>query len=352
MKTWDVVVIGGGVIGLSVALELNKRGRKVLVVDRSEPGREASYAAAGMLANGDPHTPELLLPLATASARLYPEFIHELQDESGISIDYRSQGTIGFFSAEDTPQLGRPFSVEELTALEPHLAPPGSAHFLPEASVDPRCLVDALVKSLHRRQVDIASGAPAIAVEINAGKVLAVRTEKSRYATNLAINCAGAWATRIVPIPLRTRPVKGQMLSIVRMKHGERFSLRHVVRTTGCYLVPRTDGRIVIGSTIEEAGYDKRVDTDVIQSLHQRAANLLPELGEGRILEAWTGLRPGTPDNLPLLGETSVGGYLVATGHYRDGILLAPITARIISKLACGETLETNLIPFSPERFG
>jgi glycine/D-amino acid oxidase-like deaminating enzyme len=181
-------------------------------------------------------------------------------------------------------------------------------------------------------------------------KGTAVRTEKSRYPTRVAINCAGAWAARIAPVPFRTRPVKGQMLSVVPPPHAH-FGLRHVVRHRTCYLVPRSDGRVVIGSTVEEAGYDKHVDPATIQNLHQSAVNLLPELGQGRILEAWSGLRPGTPDELPMLGETSYGGYLAATGHYRDGILLAPVTGQIIAKLVCGETPEFDLLPFSPERF-
>lgn len=352
MKSWDAVIIGGGVIGLSIAFELTKAGIRVLVIERSEPGREASHAAAGMLAHCDPHTTEPLRSLAIASAKLYPEYAHELEEESGVSVDYRAFGTLAFFGGTESAIEGRKLSPEEVSKLEPKLATSTAGYFLPEASVDPRALVSALSKTLHRRRVEIAIGAPAIAVELHAGKVEAVRTEKTRYPTKIAINCAGAWASRIVPVPLRTRPVKGQMLSLVRLSHGEHFPLKHVVRTPDCYLVPRTDGRIVVGSTLEEAGYDKRVDVDVIQELHQRAAILLPELGEGRMLEAWAGLRPGTPDGLPLLGETSIGGYLAATGHFRDGILLAPITARLICQLAMGETLHTSLLPFAPERFG
>jgi len=350
VKSWDAVILGGGVIGLCCALELSKRERKVLVIERGEPGREASSAAAGMLANCDPHTPELLCSLANASAKLYPEFVHELQDESGVHIDFRREGTIAFFAAGESSEFGHPLSSEELSKLEPSLEAPGAAHFLPEASVDPRKLMEAIIKCLHRREIDLSSGAAVVEVEMTGRKVTAVRTEKSRYPTRVAINCAGAWAPRIAPVPFRTRPVKGQMLSVIPAPH-QHFSLRHVVRHSSCYLVPRSDGRVVIGSTLEEAGYDKHVDPETIQALHQKAANLLPELGEGRILEAWSGLRPGTPDGLPLLGETSYGGYLAATGHYRNGILLAPITAHIIAKLVCAETPEFDILPFSAERF-
>lgn len=350
MKSWDAVIIGGGVIGLCCALELSRRELRILLIERGEPGREASHAAAGMLANCDPHTPEVLRPIADASAKLYHEIVHELQDETGINIDLRREGTIAFLPADKTPSCGELLPKAALHTLEPKLGAPDEAYLLPEASVDPRRLVEALTKSLHHRRVDISSGAAVVEVEMAARKVIAVRTEKSRYPTPVAVNCAGAWAARIAPVHFRTRPVKGQMLSVIPVPH-EHFPLRHVVRHKSCYLVPRSDGRVVIGSTLEEAGYDKHVDPATIQALHQSSTKLLPELAQGRILEAWSGLRPGTPDGLPMLGETSYGGYLAATGHFRDGILLAPITARIIAKLACGETPEFDLLPYSPERF-
>ena len=349
VKSWDAVVIGGGVIGLTVALELHKRGCKVLLLERGEPGREASHAAGGMLAHCDPHNPENLQPLVKASFEMYPEFVLELEDETGVRIDFRQDGTISFHG-EGAPACGHRMTAHELAGKEPRLVPQGPAHFLPEACLDPRRLVDALSKALHRRKVDIATGTEVIAVETDARKVTSVKTNKSTCPTRLAINCAGAWASKITPGSFQTRPVKGQMLSIVP-QHGTHFPLRHVVRSEGCYLIPRSDGKIVIGATVEEVGFDKHVQPETIQRLHQAAAILLPELGKGRILEAWSGLRPGSPDGLPMIGETSFLGYLAATGHFRDGILLAPITARIIAELATGQTPEMNLIPFAPERF-
>ncbi|HEX6879246.1 MAG TPA: glycine oxidase ThiO [Terriglobales bacterium] len=350
MKSWDAIVIGGGVIGLSVALDLNKRGSKVLLLDRGEPGHEASFAAGGMLAHCDPHTPEPLRHLALLSAAMYREFVHELMDETGIQIDLRPHGTIYFPDAQETVPLGRPLSRAELSDIEPHLVAPGLGYHLPESCVDPRHLVEALRKSLHHRGVDIAAGTAAVNVDVGERKVVAVTTDRSRYPTAMAVNCAGAWAASIGPVRLHTQPVKGQMLCIVP-KHGSHFPLQHVVRSKNCYLIPRSDGRLVVGTTVEHAGFDKTVRPDDIQHLHQQASILMPPLGEGRMLEAWAGLRPGTPDGLPLLGETSYNGYLAATGHYRDGILLAPITARIIGELATGRNPEMNLIPFAPERF-
>lgn len=347
MKSWDAVVVGGGVIGLSIALQLHKNGCKVLVLERGELGREASHAAGGMLAHCD-QSPRLL-PLAKLSAEMYPEFVRELEDETAVRVDFRQHGTISFHG-EYPPGCGRLMSGEELSGKEPCLVPPGEAYFLPEACLDPRRLMDALAKALHRRNVDIATGTPVIAVETEARKVTSVRTAKSTYPTRIAINCAGAWASNLTPGSLKAYPVKGQMLSIVP-KHGTHFPLQHVVRSEGCYLIPRSDGRIVIGSTVEKAGFDKNVQPEVIQRLHQAAAILMPELGEGKILEAWAGLRPGSPDTLPMIGETSFPGYLAATGHFRDGILLAPSTAHIIGELVAGRTPNIDLIPFAPERF-
>jgi glycine oxidase len=182
------------------------------------------------------------------------------------------------------------------------------------------------------------------------------------------VNCAGAWSGQLSGIAtIPTRPVKGHMLDIIPAQQlaphtttsgsGEGVArkaaalLRHVVRSADVYLVPRSDGRIVIGSTVEDVGYDKRVVIGTIQRLHQAAANLVPELGEARIHESWTGLRPGSPDGLPILGATAIPGYFVATGHYRDGILLAPITAQVMAQLIAGQKPDCDLLPFSPSRF-
>jgi glycine oxidase len=351
VKSWDVIVIGGGIIGLSLSIALRKRGAKVLVVERGEPGQEASHAAAGMLVECGIETPAVLQPLAAASARMYPEFAHELQDESGIDVDLRDQGTI-LFSAEHLhthPGLGADVAPPPLGALEPALADPGiPAVFLPERSVDPRALGAAALRAAKHRDVDISSGTEVKDVLLESGRVTGVRTEKSTYAASAVVSCAGAWAGHIPPHRFPTRPVKGQMLSVVG---APRNVLRHVIRAPEVYLVPRSDGRIVIGSTLEEAGYDKRIDVDTIQRLHQAAIRMVPALGEARMLEAWAGLRPGTPDALPILGATTTPGYFVATGHFRDGILLAPITARLMAQVITGVQPECDISAFSPARF-
>ncbi|HTU40374.1 MAG TPA: glycine oxidase ThiO [Candidatus Aquilonibacter sp.] len=353
METWDVIVIGGGIIGLSLAIELRKRGATVLVVERAEPGREASYAAGGMLVNSDAETKPALQPLAVASARMYPEFAHELQVESGINVDLRDQGAIVFPPPEHThEQAGlAPDTLlpAQLAELEPALA---DAHrpalFLKERSVDPRALTAAALETAKRRDIDISSGEEVTGIDFSQANACAVLTKKTSYSAAKVVNCAGAWSGQIGPHKFPTRPVKGQMLCLVA---PSRDLLRHVIRAPEVYLIPRSDGRILVGTTVEEAGFDKRTDVDTIQRLHRAAIALIPKLRNAKILEDWAGLRPGTPDALPILGETSTRGYFVATGHFRDGILLAPITARLMAHVIEGKESGYDLGPFSPARF-
>jgi glycine oxidase len=356
VKNWDVIVIGGGIIGLSLSIELRKRGASVLVVERGEPGREASYAAGGMLVDCQIETPAALQPLATASARMYPEFVHELQIESGMCIDLRDQGAIVFPPPQYVHE--RPgFTVEDLAKLlpaplaerEPELADFNRpAFYLKERSVEPRGLTAAALQTAKRRGVDISSGDEVTAVNLSDGQVSGVATKKTAFLAPKVVNCAGAWSGQIAPHAFPTRPVKGQMLCLAS---PSRSLVKHVIRAPEVYLIPRSDGRIVVGTTVEEAGFDKRTDVATIQRLHRAAIALIPELRNAKILEDWAGLRPGTPDSLPILGATSTPGYYVATGHFRDGILLAPITAQIMAEVITGTNCNYDLKPFSPDRF-
>ena len=356
MKSWDVIVIGGGIIGLSLAIELRKSGASVLVVERGQPGREASYAAGGMLVECSVETPGALQPLATASARMYPEFVHELQVESGLSIDLRDQGTIVFPPAEHVHVRAGSTAADlakKLPAppaeLEPALAGiDRPAFFLKERSVDPRGLVAAALAAAKHLGVDVSSGEEVSALNLSDGHVCGVVTRKTSYLAAKVVNCAGAWSGQIAPLGFPTRPVKGQMLCLLSPSRG---LLKHVLRSPEVYVIPRSDGRILVGATVEEAGFDKRTDVATIQSLRRAAIALVPGLGNAKILEDWAGLRPGTPDALPILGATSTPGYYVATGHFRDGILLAPITSHVMAQVIIGDECRQDLSPFSPARF-
>jgi glycine oxidase len=353
VKTWDVIIVGGGIIGLSLSIELRKCGASVLVVERGEPGREASHAAGGMLVDCSAETVAALQPLAIASARLYPEFVHELQIESGMNVDLRDQGAIVFSPAEQAHEMPD-FSHEyllpaSLAELEPGLVDSKRPAFLlKERSVDPRALTAAALATAKRREVDISSGDEVTSVNTTEGRVSGVTTRKTSFLSPTVVNCAGAWSGQISPHAFPTRPVKGQMLSVVAPIRG---LLKHVIRTPEVYLIPRSDGRIVVGTTLEEAGFDKRTDVSTIQRLHRASTALIPELKNAKILEDWAGLRPGTPDALPILGATSTSGYYVAAGHFRDGILLAPITASLLAQVIQGKNPSHDLTPFSPARF-
>lgn len=358
MKSWDAIIIGGGIIGLSLAIALRKQGLNVLVVERGELGREASYAAAGMLAATGPEIPQALAPLAAESAELYPEFVHELEDESGVKIDFREHGTIRLLSNGRSSLDAKCLSVNELRSLEPELdliittglrssleSSAAHAQFVSERSVDPRSLMIALIKAAKHRGVDVSSGTEATGLRVEHGQATGVQTDRTSYSSGIVVNCAGAWAGQIGPGHFPIRPVKGQMLSVVGAP-----KLTHVIRADEVYLVPRSDGRIVIGSTLEEAGFNKQTDVNAIERLFQAATSLVPKLAKSRQHEAWAGLRPGTPDDLPVLGETATPGYFMATGHYRDGILLAPATAQALVRAIVGKK-SGNLTTFSPARF-
>lgn len=350
VKTWDAILVGAGLIGISLARELRKREMRVLLVERGEPGHEASRAAAGMLAGSDPHTPLPLRPLAEASARLYPEFVREIEDESGLRVDLRRHGAILVFPAEEAALPGSPLDDKQLTKLEPGLTlPPGArACLLQEDSVDSKALVAASLKAARHRGVEVASGAAVTEVAVENGRAAGVKTARTHFAAPLVVNCAGAWAGQLPPLLLPTRPVKGQILELA----APHECLRHVVRAEGVvYMVPRSDGRILLGSTLEDAGFDKRTDADTLHRLQHAATGLLPALSGARILEGWAGLRPGTPDDLPVLGASPIPGYYFATGHFMNGILLAPVTARVMAQVIGGDRPEVDLGPFSCTRF-
>jgi glycine oxidase len=342
----DVIIAGGGIIGLSLALELRRAGASVVVFDRGEPSREASYAAAGMLAAGDADLHPALRPLATASAHIYPAFVERLELLSGVKTGFIQLGAL-YVGAEDEQVGGCALSPEQLRQLEPSLAREHGVHLLEETCVDPRLLGQAAIAAAKREGVVVHHDSRVEAGRLDDQHQLVISTQHGSHVAGAFVNCCGAWAREIAGSAVPTRPRKGQMLAVIAPK----CRLRHVIRSREVYLVPRTDGRILIGATVEDVGFDKNVNPATIQQLHQAAANLVPEIGEGRILEAWAGLRPGSPDDLPIMGASRLPGSFVSTGHFRNGILLAPISAVLMSQFIQGKKTDIDIQAFSPSRF-
>jgi glycine oxidase len=349
----DVCIAGAGIIGLSLALELNHRGMAVTVFDRSAPLTEASTAAAGMLAANDPHNPIELQPLADLSLRLYPAFLDRLRVLSGLDVPFQTHTTIQSDIAKPEPRR----NALDPVALDPvaldNLLPGntlGNRHFylLAEQSLDPRQLATALLAAVQATSIRLLPNTPLLATR-SCGETTRVSTSAGTIDTAAFVDCTGAWS---ISGSFSVRPVKGQMLAI---SLPPSLPLQLVVRTPDIYIVPRTSGphagRAIIGATIEEAGFDKTVYPSDIAHLRSLASKLLPQLANAPQLEAWAGLRPATRDGLPLLGALpGEPGHFLATGHYRDGILLAPATAHVMAQLLSGESPSVNLAPFSPAR--
>ena len=348
----DVCIAGAGIIGLSLALELDRRGLAVTVLDRSTPLAEASTAAAGMLAAEDPHTPHELRPLADLSLALYPEFLDRICCLSGISVPFQTNTTLQAHSPHPARLPGELTSAD-LSRLLPALTL-GDRRFtlLKEHSLDPRQLAAALLPSIRATAIDLRPHTPVLSTR-SLGGTVEVDTPTGIFVTKQFVDCTGAWASITSNLPhIPITPKKGQMLAI---SLPASLPLDLVVRTPDIYIVPRTigpdAGRAIIGATIEDAGFDKTLHPTDIERLRSLAVALLPALSPSPVLEAWAGLRPATPDGLPLLGALSTQPHqFIATGHYRDGILLAPATAHLLAQLILDETPSLDLSAFSPAR--
>jgi glycine oxidase len=360
-----VVVVGGGVIGLSVAWQAAARGMTVTLVDPA-PGSGASGVAAGMLAPVTEvhYGEEALLALNLDSSRRYPGFVAALEEQSGMGTGYRASGTVAVArDADDVAALDelvryqRELGLEverlrsrELRQLEPGLAPGvrGGALVAGDHQIDPRRLVAALVEACRRCRVRLrperAQAISGHSVTVEGGEV---------EAGDAVVLAAGCWSGGLAGLPADVvppvRPVKGQILRL----RGPAVPLlaSHNIRGLDAYLVPRRDGEVVVGATVEERGFDAGVTGGAVHELLRAALELVPDVAELSLVETAAGLRPGTPDNAPLLGATAVDGLVVATGHYRNGILLAPVTAEaVVDLLASGET-PPEIRAFSPQRF-
>lgn len=344
----DVCIAGAGIVGLSLALELHRGGARVAVFDQGEPLAEASTAAAGMLAAYDPENPKELRKLSELSLSLYPQFLDRLFDLSGIPVPLHTGTTLQALPERHGSAAAKlPVLCAETLALAAPYLNAGDRRFflLNENSLDPRELAVALLAAVRATSIDLRSKTP-VRLARSGPKNVEVHAGSEVFRPSRFVDCTGAWAfTPAVPPHLRVKPRKGQMLAVALPPE---LPLHMVIRTPDIYIVPRT-ATAVIGATVEDAGFDKTVHAEDIARLRSLAVDLLPALGEAREVETWAGLRPATADGLPLLGYAGEN-YLVAGGHYRNGILLAPATAKVMYKLLAGKTLSVDLTAFSPLR--
>lgn len=332
MQAFDVVIAGAGLIGLSCALELEARGMKVAVVDKGRVAAEASWAAAGMLAAQDSTNPPELTDLAAFSNALYPEFLHRVSELSGMDVPFETQWTLeeveGWRHHKNTLPVLRGKGYRRIN----------------EQSVDPRKLTAAVAEALRRKDIPLLEKSPVRSASANSLGVT-VKTPAETLEGGCFLDCTGAWS----PSPIH--PAKGQ---VVRVHAPGALAARGmgniVVRAHDVYMVPRLDGSVVIGATVEDAGFDRTVHDADILHLQAEAAEHLPALADAPVLESWAGLRPDTPDHLPLLGATGDRSF-IASGHFRNGILLAPATAHVMAQLIRGEELSVGLDAFAPSRF-
>jgi glycine oxidase len=370
VKAYDVVIVGGGIIGGSISLDLARRNLRVAVLDRQELMHEASWAAAGMLSPA-PDCPAAipLVPLGRASLALYPNFVDAVEDASGMRTGYRTGGAIEAIYRGDAGRelstlvalhhgLGlacEPLPLDEACEMEPALGRDArAAAFLPdECSVEPRALTAAVLAAAASAGAELFPGVEVTSLAVEGKKCVGVKTS-SREMFNAAqvVLAAGCWSSQIPEAApyAPTLPVRGQMAAL---RHSG-APVRHVLRSERGYLVPRgaeSPQTLVVGSTIENAGYEKLVTSGGLEKILAVANELVPELAKAEIIETWSGLRPGTPDQLPILGPVDFDGLVLATGHYRNGILLAPITAKLIGEWIAEKRTTFDWEAFSPLRF-
>jgi glycine oxidase len=365
-ESYDVAVVGGGLIGLACAWRATERGLSVVVLERERPGAGASGVAAGMLA---PVTEaefgeEPLLRLGLASRELWPGFAAELEERSGMPTLFRESGALVVAAdrddAEELRRLHR-FQRElglkaewlaprECRRLEPALAPSVAGGVLApqDAHADPA----ATVRALERLAGEVVR-VQAEGLETRGGRVVGVRTAGGGLVrAERVLVAAGPWSPALDPLGSGppVRPVKGQILELL-VRRGMPRPIERIVRSPRCYLVARDDGRVVLGATVEEQGFDTTLLAGGVFRLLEAAREIVPEVEELELVQARAGLRPGTPDNAPVIGAGAMEGLFWATGHHRNGVLLAPITARAVAGVLAGEPLPDELAAFSPNRF-
>jgi len=361
-STADVLIIGGGVIGLSTAHALARDGARVTLLDRQDFGRESSWAGAGIISPGNPDRAATPFDkLRAISSTAYPHLAADLRERTGIDPGYRCTGGLEF-DDPDEPLDADAWTKEaiawerlapkEVPSVEPAVGSgAGPAYYLPGmAQVRNPRLVKALIASLRMTDVTLQPGCPVYAWEASGTRITAAVTHAGPEVAGQFVMCAGAWTDELLrPFDLRTEvhPVRGQIALLNARAHGPSKVLIRGKR----YVVPRGDGRVLVGSTEEDAGFDKRTTASAIAGLLEFGTGLVPSLSRAAIERCWAGLRPGSPDGLPYIGRVPGAENLwVAAGHFRSGIQLAPGTARVLSEAIQGRATAVPLEPFRLDR--
>ena len=367
MKTFDVAIAGGGLIGGTIAFELARAGLQVALFDRQQPGEGSSWAAAGILSPAPENAGMIsTVPLGRASLQLYPEFVATVEEISGQSVGFRARGTLeALFSADAQEKLStiialhhglglkaEPVSADDAREMEPALSPEvEAAVFRPEeACVDNRALTKAVLAAAEGSCVKIFAGSNVQSITKDGGRCAGLTVDGEKIQSCWTVIAAGCCSAEIegaadyAPV----RPAKGQMIAL----RAASLSIERVLWSDDVYLVPRNDGRILAGATVEYVGFEKNVTAGGLQKILTAALQLAPALADAQLEETWAGLRPDAPDHLPIIGPTDLDGLLIATGHFRSGILLAPITAQLISECITTQNVRLDWARFSPMRFG
>jgi glycine oxidase len=366
MKNFDAVIAGAGLIGSAIALELARAGLSVAVFEKGEPGREASWASAGILSPA-PETPGMLpiVPLAKASVGLYPEFVANIEEISGQKVGFRPFGTMdALFSRDATRDLStllalhhglglkaEPLRPEDARELEPAVSAEVEAAALrpDEASIDNRALTQAVLHAAQKSGAEIFADHRVEAIWHEGSRCAGLKLRSENVSAKWTIIASGCYSANIqgVAAYAPVRPAKGQMVSL----RADELKIRRVLWSEKIYLVPRNDGRILAGATVEYVGFDKQVTAGAIAKILSDAIELAPGLANARIEETWAGLRPDSPDHLPIVGATDLEGLLMATGHFRSGVLLMPITARLLREWVTEQRVSVDWERLSPMRF-
>lgn len=371
----EVAVVGGGIVGLGVAWALAERGRRVVVLEAGEVGRGASWAAAGMLApSAEIGFEELdLYALGRESLRRWPAFARRLEAASGTDVGYRDEGTLVVADDRDSmaalrrlfrfqDEKGVPvewITGDEAAEIEPLLSPrlPAAIYSPEDHQVDHRAVVRALHRAAQAAGAEVRTSARVIRIEPHERRPEVRLADGAGVTARVVVLAAGVWSAEVGgldPAP-PIRGVKGQALAL-RLDRGRGLDLRHVVRGPDAYLVPKADGRLVVGATSEEGVTDDRVTAGGVFRLLEGAVEVVPGVEEMELVETWVGHRPASRDHAPLLGQSPHPGVVYATGHYRHGVLLAPVTAEEVSaeidRLLDGRAEPAPVLaPFSPLRF-